>query len=109
MTRMSEEEALVRAREAYADVWAKESRREAVRGGEYDESLCLQVAKRALLDLDKPIVDPDIRDLREIVAAFFRADDCPYDAKTIENGHSDEALVGALPVFRRIIEERRGK
>lgn len=97
---MTEEEALIRAREAVIAVrgLVHKDNMQRFRDGEYDINPNVQAAKRALLDLDKPLpVDRDLADLRELAAAIL-----PYAIDDDITRLSRRML----PTFRTIIQRR---
>lgn len=112
MTRMTEEEALIRAREAAIQTVNSyrnsPSLSTSLRRGELDDDTFVQTAKRALLDLDKPLpVERDLEDLRVIVGAWERWQERPMSAGQYERGEYDDDLRGGLlPTFRAIIQRR---
>ena len=104
---MTEEEALRRAREAAIATKGTIAGCGMVRSGMRDSSPAVQAAKRALLDLDKPLpVDRDFEAVREIVAEYERACGAPATAGDIESGDYDDRLCAALSIFRKHIEAR---
>lgn len=101
---MDEQEALIRAREAGAQRYPHVA--DDYRSGKNDLGSEVQIATRALLDLDKPLpVDPDLADLREVFAAF--CDEAGSSGgEGYRAGYRDGDLKGALSTFRAIIQRR---
>ena len=89
---MTEEEALIRAREACIARWPRLSSTAAqIRAGEDDGYSGIQTALRALLDANKPLsevapFDPDLIEAREVVAQYWDEDGSPGQAVSIRSG-----------------------
>ena len=112
---MTEEEALIRAREAVkaARIEAGYNRDSgwlsAVDKGEDDGSVAVLAAKRALLDLDNPLpVDRDLEDLREMLASIEDADSglVMPTSRELRDGEYDARLQKVVSTFQRIIQRR---
>lgn len=99
---MTEQEALVRAREAAIAGWLdkpghynSEAEKARYRAGEVDCNGLIRVALRALLDAHKPLsevapVDPDLIEARELVAQYWVERNSPMTAVGIRSGKHDD-------------------
>lgn len=106
---MTEQEALIRAREAAIAGPYANSDMQDIRSGRCDDCVGVQAALRALLDLDKPLpVDRDLADLRELLAARCLGDPTAGKgpAENYRRGVLDDLLKPILPTFRAIIQRR---
>jgi len=91
---MTEDEILIRAREACCHSDYTISDYAGIRAGSYDGHATLLCIHRALRDLDKPLreivpVDPDLIAARNVVSAHWLALDCLSNAEDARRGEDD--------------------
>lgn len=114
---MTEQEALIRAREAciaaIAKTMANDYNQELIigryRSGYYDDQPQMKAVVRALLDLDKPLpVGRDLADLRELETVRCEAQGLTGAALRYRHGcqDTDDTLRKMIPTFRAIIQRR---
>ena len=106
---MTEDEALIWAREAYIARWAVTSDAKAqIRAGKLDNVDYIKIVRRALLDTHKPLseitpVDPDLIEARELVARYWVERNSPMTAVGIRSGKHDDGsnVVATLAGIKR--------
>jgi hypothetical protein len=95
---MTEQEMMIRAREACITAGGSEGRLAAeYRNGDHDIMWGVQTALRALLDLDKPLpIDPDLLEAREICAKHYAEAGSADAAVKYRAGGYDDSFVSTL-------------
>jgi len=114
---VTEEEIMIRAREAYivADRVTSDSYLIAVRDGEFDGRLALKTAAQALRDASKPLseiqpVDPDLIEARECAALVYEERENKEGAEELRRGEYDDnaGVQVALLAIKRAKERTQG-
>ena len=116
---MTEEEIMIRAREAAAKIYVDEGSKKAIRGGQWDSGTLVMGAAQALRDLSKPLseiqpVDPDLIEARKVAhdtLMSLGASDEQIIAGEVLAGERDDAIImhATLAAIKRGRELEQGK
>jgi hypothetical protein len=87
---MTEQEMLIRAREACASVEPGTGIKRFFLSGDHDDTFTMRRVLRALRDYDKPLsIDPDLVEARELCAKLYEGDGFTTSALSCRLGNYD--------------------